>query len=155
MANYAVRIYDPELKAWLIAEAERRGAGIRTSDIVEAALRFYRGHVVDEGSLARPVEVSPSADGALPVGDAPDRAAAPADAAAGEAVVQPMPPVDPASRLDASIAEMNAITKAVVDAQPMPSNAVDRTKKFEPVLRYEPVVRETGPDSGPDPELGF
>ena len=42
MGNYAVRIYDPALKDWLIAEAERRGRGIRTSDVVEEALRQLR-----------------------------------------------------------------------------------------------------------------
>ena len=37
MANYAVRIYAADLKAWIQQEAERRG--IQVSDVVEDAVR--------------------------------------------------------------------------------------------------------------------
>jgi hypothetical protein len=127
MANYAVRIYDPEMKGWLIAEAARRGRGVRTSDIVEAALRFYQGHTVDEGSLA------------------------------GEAVVQPLPAVDPTRGMDARIEELNAVTRRAVARGNADDGARpgDLVKQIQPGLVYAPVKRVKGPDSGPDDELGF
>ena len=39
---------DPALKAWLIAEAARRGRGIRTSDVIEDALRRLRDSLLPE-----------------------------------------------------------------------------------------------------------
>lgn len=157
MANYAVRIYDSVLRAWLIAEAARRGRGIKTSDIVEAALRCYQAHIVDEGSFDATAEVSSASRDAVRGGDASDRAPALADAVSGEAVVQPVPAVDPERPMDAVINEMNELTKRVLDraavedaARPMDPNA-----KFQPNLMYAPVPRMKGPDSGPDDELGF
>lgn len=137
MGNYAVRIYDPALKTWLIAEAARRGTGIRTSDIVEAALRCYQTHIVHEGSHAASEEVSLPSRDSVRVRLASDRPAAPADAVSGEAVVQPVPALDPRARV-VRLPDMDLKLEPAADPPP-----------------YEPVPREKGPDSGPDDNLGF
>ena len=157
MGNYAVRIYDPTLKQWLIAEAARRGRGIRTSDVVEAAIRSYQTHGVHEGSAAPVEQISPSSAGAVRGGDAPDRPAAPADLVSREAVVQPLPPVDPTRGVDDPFAELNAVTRREVargDAEDA-DRPIDPSQRVAPVCVYAPVPREQGPDRGPDDDLGF
>ncbi len=169
MANYAVRIYDADLKSWLIAEAARRGRGIRTSDIVEAALLAYRemsdrvgavnpsdveesdvlaefALLLRKGSDAPVAEVS--APSARPVRRRPasDRPADVADAVAEQTVVQPVPPVDPRERLDLREYETPAVLKGISD---LAARVADDA-------RIVPVQRVKGHDSGPDDDnLGF
>lgn len=101
-----------------------------------------------KGSDAGVTEAPATAGGAVRGGDAPDRPAAVADAAPREAVV---PPVDPATTV---VTMPDRILWPEHEFREPPKAGTGGP--IEPPLVYdEPVVREKGPDSGPDEELGF
>lgn len=121
-----------------------RARGRSTRSRVGQAASASRRHT--GGSDAGVDEVHAATDDAVPSGDASDRPAAAADVVSREAVVQPVPAVDP---------ERGVVLTGTVFGHPE-RLAVSAAEAAEILAREpEPVQRVKGPDSGPDEKLGF
>ncbi len=149
MPAHSVRIYDPTLWQWIQREAERRGPGVRTSDVAESALALLRSSM--EGSDAPEPEAAPAPGDPVRRRKSSDRGAESADALSGEAVVQPVPAVDPVPGVEREYeASDNPLTEVLGETH-VYSGSLDLIGK----MIVPPVQRVKGPDSGPDDELGF
>ena len=141
MGNYAVRIYDAALQAFVQAEAKRRR--IQTSDVVEDALRRYRQDQFPRGGSDVPADAGSELAHGLPVRmeailEEVDLAHAHADVVLNAA--------------DCLVTRTKGPARGVDDDVPVtPIDGLDARHLTEKIQ----TRREKGPDSGPDDTLGF